>query len=226
MRGKGTLLSAVDYILEGLAKALEAERECGLRAVELDRTLLKVEEKGTVEARAASSVQQPAANGQAPNASLLESKHPNTQTTQTPPEPSNCPTVQPAFDFAFLHDRPLSAGGVEMMAKIVTAMKKTPETAPIVFTGERPKAKVYVVLGSAAMKQWFPGLRAAPGVWLRSKDGRDVLVTYSPEYILRFGPVTPTVRKVKAEMWNSLKGVMQRVGRLDPPSHCVGVTGG
>ena len=37
------MLSAVDYILEGLAKALEAERECGLRAVELDRTLLKVE---------------------------------------------------------------------------------------------------------------------------------------------------------------------------------------
>ena len=38
-----------------------------------------------------------------------------------------------------------------MMAKIVTAMHETPDTAPIVFTGERPAAKIYVVLGSKAM---------------------------------------------------------------------------
>ena len=73
------VLSAVDYILEGLAKALESERECGLRSVEIDRTLLKVEEKSAYPPsvsesrsdgyRGASphpcSVQQPAASGQA-----------------------------------------------------------------------------------------------------------------------------------------------------------------
>jgi len=37
-----------------------------------------------------------------------------------------------------------------------------------------------------------------------------VLVTYSPEYILRLGPETPAVKKLKLAMWTSLKGVMQK----------------
>ena len=99
-----------------------------------------------------------------------------------------------------------------MMAKIVTAMHETPDTAPIVFTGERPSAKIYVVLGLKAMKKWYPGMHASPGQWLRGREGEDVLVTYSPEYILRFGAVTPAVKKIKSDMWTSLKGVMQRIG--------------
>ena len=98
------------------------------------------------------------------------------------------------------------------MAKIVTAMHETPESAPIVFTGERPPAKIYIVLGSEAMKKWYPGMRGSPGQWLRGREGEDVLVTYSPEYILRFGTVTPAVKKIKSDMWTSLKGVMQRIG--------------
>ena len=99
-----------------------------------------------------------------------------------------------------------------MMAKIVTAMHETPESAPIVFTGEKPPAKMYVVLGSAAMKKWYPGMRGAPGQWLRGRNGEDVLLTYSPEYLLRFGAATPALMKLKREMWTSLKGVMQRIG--------------
>ena len=99
-----------------------------------------------------------------------------------------------------------------MMAKIVTAMHKTPESAPIVFNGERPPAKIYVVLGSEALKKWYPGMHGSPGQWLRGREGEDVLVTYSPEYILRFGTVTPALMKLKREMWTSLKGVMQRIG--------------
>ena len=113
---------------------------------------------------------------------------------------------------AHLHDGPLSSDGIEMMAKIVTAMHEAPDTAPIVFTGERPAAKIYVVLGSKAMKKWYPGMHASPGQWLRGREGEDVLVTYSPEYILRFGTVTPALMKLKREMWTSLKGVMQRIG--------------
>ncbi len=105
----------------------------------------------------------------------------------------------------------LSPKGIEMMAKIVTAMGKTPETAPIVFTGERPKAKMYVVLGGAAMKMWFPELHCAPGEWAKGAKGEEVLVTYSPEYILRFGVVTPAVQKMKRDMWTSLKGVMRKI---------------
>jgi len=99
-----------------------------------------------------------------------------------------------------------------MMAKIVTAMHETPESAPIVFTGERPPAKMYVVLGDGAMKKWYPGMHGAPGQWLRGRNGEDVLMTYSPEYLLRFGAATPALMKLKREMWTSLKGVMQRIG--------------
>jgi uracil-DNA glycosylase len=99
-----------------------------------------------------------------------------------------------------------------MMAKIVTAMHETPESAPIVFNGERPPAKMYVVLGSEAMKKWYPGMHGAPGQWLRGRNGEDVLLTYSPEYLLRFGAATPALMKLKREMWTSLKGVMQRIG--------------
>jgi hypothetical protein len=38
-----------------------------------------------------------------------------------------------------------------------------------------------------------------------------VLVTYSPEYILRFGEDSPAVKKIKQDMWMSLKTVLQRL---------------
>ena len=117
------------------------------------------------------------------------------------------------LDFVFLHDRPLSAGGAEMMAKIAAAMGKTPETAPVVHEKPIPRAHIYVVLGGLALRKWFPGRNAAPGSWIKSDKGLDVLVTYSPEYILRFKVVTPALKKLKSDMWTSLKGVMQRIRR-------------
>ena len=174
-------MTALEYLLDGLEAELELERELGVRVVELDRALL---------------------------ASPPHSSTPPLPHSPTDPIPQS-PTS--TLSFAFLHDRPLSPGGIEMMAKIVTAMHETPESAPIVFNGERPPAKLYVVLGSEAMKKWYPGMRGAPGQWLRGRDGEDVLLTYSPEYLLRFGAATPALMKLKREMWTSLKGVMQRV---------------
>jgi len=98
-----------------------------------------------------------------------------------------------------------------MMAKIIPAMGKTPESAPIVFTGELPSAKAYVVLGGNALKKWFPGTPGAPGQWVSAAEAKNVLVTYSPEYILRFGTVSPAVKKLKQEMWTALKSVLQRM---------------
>ena len=183
-------ISGVDYILDGLEAELELERELGVRAVEIDRALL-------------------ASPSHSPTPPLPHSSTPPLPHSPTPPLP---PSPTSTLSFAFLHDGPLSSDGIEMMAKIVTAMHETPDTAPIVFTGERPAAKIYVVLGSKAMKKWYPGMHASPGQWLRGREGEDVLVTYSPEYILRFGAVTPAVKKIKSDMWTSLKGVMQRIG--------------
>ena len=193
-------MTALEYLLDGLEAELELERELGVRVVELDRALL-------------SSLPQSPTPPLSPSArstcsTRLQSPNPPLANSSTPPIPQS-PT--PSLSFAFLHDRPLSPGGIEMMAKIVTAMHETPESAPIVFTGERPPAKMYIILGSEAMKKWYPGMRGAPGQWLRGRNGEDVLLTYSPEYLLRFGAATPALMKLKREMWTSLKGVMQRL---------------
>ena len=197
-------MTALEYLLDGLEAELELERELGVRVVELDRALL-----------ATPSVSSPARAPSAspiPTLSRSNSYSPSHSNSSSPSNSnSHSNSSSPSISFAFLHDRPLSPNGIEMMAKIVTAMHETPESAPIVFNGERPPAKMYVVLGSEAMKKWYPGMRGAPGQWLRGRNGEDVLLTYSPEYLLRFGAATPALMKLKREMWTSLKGVMQRL---------------
>ena len=200
-------MTALEYLLDGLEAELELERELGVRAVELDRALLATPQlPSPVRAPSASSSNSHSHSSSSSNSSSRSNSNSN---SPTPPLPHSS---TPSLSFAFLHDRPLSPNGIEMMAKIVTAMHQTPESAPIVFTGEKPQAKIYVVLGYEAMKKWYPGMRGSPGQWLRGRNGEDVLVTYSPEYILRFGAVTSELTKLKRNMWTSLKGVMQRIG--------------
>ena len=75
----------------------------------------------------------------------------------------------------------------------------------------RPPAKVYVALGARALEMWFPGLKGAPGNWLTAADGTPVLVTYSPEFILRFRTVTPDVQRIKRAMWIAIKSVLRKI---------------
>ena len=91
------------------------------------------------------------------------------------------------------------------MAKIIAALGKTDETAPIIVDTPVPKAGVYVILGGRALAKFQPKQKGVPGQWLTTEKGAKVLVTYSPEYILRFKEVTPAVRKIKEDMWRSLK---------------------
>ncbi len=179
-------MTAVEYLLDGLEKWLEVERECGVRVLEVDRALLSQLVKPTADV---------AGGGVAPRTSGVAG--------------SSCdPAV--LYDFVFLHDRPLSAAGVEMMSKIVNAMGRTADTAPVVVAPPLPKARAYIVLGGLALKKYFPGVKGEPGQWVKSADGKDALVTYSPAFILRFPTVTDAVKKMKRDMWTSLKGVMQR----------------
>ena len=138
----------MEYVLDGLEAELELERELGVRAVEIDRALLSHPPSASPADRA--GVPPPAAaagrSGVPPPAADIRQP-----ATVPEPQPANHAPLSTSIDFVFLHDRPLSPGGIEMMAKIVTAMKKTAETAPIVFNGERPAAKAYVLLGSGAL---------------------------------------------------------------------------
>ena len=190
-------MNALDYILDGLEAALELERELGVRVVECDRSLL------APASCLPSNVSRPAVGRG------LETKDEKRETRVGRETRDERPAVG---DLAFLHDRPLSPAGVEMMAKIIVAMKRTAENSPIVVEPPMPRAKVLVVLGGRALKKYFPAQRAEPGQWFKTPGGRDVLVTYSPEYILRFGTVTPAVQKLKQAMWRSLKAVVQRIG--------------
>ena len=201
-------MNALDYILDGLEAALELERELGVRVVECDRSLL------TPASRLPSNVSRLSGEG-------LETRDVRRETragleTRDARPAANNRTIEQSIgrtvpDLAFLHDRPLSPAGIEMMAKIIGAMKRTAENSPIVVEPPMPRAKVLVVLGGRALKKYFPEQKAEPGQWFRTPGGRDVLVTYSPEYILRFDTVTPAVQKLKQDMWRSLKAVVQRL---------------
>ena len=198
------LQDGVDFILDGLAAALELERELGTRAVEIDRSLLLPPAPHAASAPVQTKPVAPPATPQpapvaAPVAPVAR------QAAQRP-----APAASGQYDFVFVHERALSPKGVEMMAKIVVAMGKTAETAPVVIVPPLPKAKIVVALGPRALRMFFPGLRGSPGDWLKSSDGRDVLVSTSPEDIVRFATVTPALQKIKVEMWRNLKVVMQR----------------
>ena len=196
-------MTALDYILDGLEAELALERELGVRSVEIDRALLAplAQPGGSSGSSEPRSVPPPAAAPQ--------------RTTPPPLRPTNPPSLHPSnlspLDFVFLHDKPLSAKGNAMMAKIIVALGQTAETAPIVVAPPIPAAKVCIVLGCLALRKWFPGRNVSPGQWFTDEKGRDVLVTYTPEYILRFGTVTPALKKIKQDMWNSLKSVLKRI---------------
>ncbi len=183
------------FVLDGLADYLELERELGVKTVEVDRALLTATPAPKAEAattpRAASGAARPAAK---------------------PAEPPRAETgAKGLLDFVFIADRPLSPKAVEMMAKIVPAMGKTAETAPVVVAPPIPRARFFVFLGRAALAKYMPGLRGEENRWLKSPKGKDVLLVKSPEEIVRFTTVTPALKRMKQEMWLALKTVTQRV---------------
>ena len=142
----------VDFILDGLAAALELERELGTRTVEIDRSLLSPPAPQT----------EPVAHLAAPVAPLNQAApqpRPAASLARHAEPPSVVSAAGGQYDFVFVHERALSPKGVEMMAKIVVAMGKTADTAPVVIVPPLPKSKIVVALGPRALRMFFPGLR-------------------------------------------------------------------
>ena len=205
-------MDVLEYLLDGLEAALELERDLGVRTIEVDRGLLTPPAPVAPVASAA-----PVSGGQIGGMRLAAPVVPlgmaSAAEVREKPARREGRGGAAEYDFIFLHDRPLSAGGVEMMAKIVTALGRTADTAPVVIVPPIPRSKVAVALGVGALRKFFPGLRGSPGQWLKASDGRDVLVSNSPDEILRYGTVTPAVMKIKREMWRNLKVVLQRIAQ-------------
>ena len=205
-------MTALDYILNGLEAELQLERELGVRFIECDRRVL---EPVAAEMTPPAAVKSPQTSDKAEGAAFRPDK--SVAPVSAPDVRIGAEAVpgktRGSFDFVFLHEKPLSQKGAEMISKITAALKTTAEFAPVVDTAPLPEAGIYVVLGALALRKWFPEIKAAPGMWVKTRGGSDVLVTYSPEYILRFGTVTPAVEKIKKDMWVSLKAVAQRAAQ-------------
>ena len=199
-------MDAVDYILDGLAAELALERELGVRAVEFDRALLSPPPgRVAVPGRVALVATDTPASGKV---AVPGDRQPATGRVAVPSD------RQPAtgVDFVFLHDKPFSPGAADIIAKITTALGKTAETAPAVFAPPEPDAKAYVILGFAALRKWAPGAKAEPGQWVALPGSRrPALVTYSPEWFLRFGTTMPNLKAKKKEMWDALKALQRRI---------------
>ena len=202
-------MDVVEYILDGLEAALELERELGVRTVEIDRGLLGGEARQAVGGVGRNLGVDKIGKSDKIDRAVSVDKVDSPAAVNRTIEQSNNPNNRTILPLVFLHDRPLTPAGVEMMAKILNALGKP--DAPIVVAPPVPQAKVTVVLGGLALKKYFPGMKGEPGQWQKTPDGRDVLITYSPAYILRFGTVTPAVQKIKQDMWTSLKAVRQRL---------------
>ena len=193
-------MTALEYILDGLEAALALERELGVRSFELEEGLTRVpgaeRAPGTFEPETAPVVAAPVSASADGSARAAHSTA--------------------AAQMVFLHDRALDGAGAEMIAKITAALGFTPKEAPVVWDGALPDAKIYVVLGARALRQWLPTQHGSPGMWVEASNKRPALVTYSPNYFLRFKEVTPAVKKIKAEMWQSLKAAAARLRTIEP----------
>ena len=199
-------MTVLDYLLDGLAAELELARELGVRTVEVDRALLR-EPDETVRGTTAAPPPPPVVARRETRDVVRDAR----RETQDAPRDARRETRDVQYDFVFLHHRALGPAGTEMMAKIVAALGRTAATAPVLIAPPRPPAKVYVALGARALEMWFPGLKGAPGNWLTAADGAEVLVTYSPEFILRFRTVTPDVQRIKRSMWIAIKSVLRKI---------------
>ena len=203
-------MNRLDEILDGFEAALELERELGVKSFAFDRSLLDVASLQSKEqpqpkvAQAFSSPPLPRPESPSPR--------PEVQPIESPARVEE-PSSAEMRDFVFLHHRVLSQKGNEMMAKIIVAMKCEAGESPIVIHPPAPPAKVYVVLGSLALKMFFPEASGTPGQWISLPNGSEALITYSPEYILRFQDGAPAQVDAKRKMWASLKGVMSRFSR-------------
>lgn len=195
-------MNALEYVLDGLEKALELERELGVRSIEIDRALLTPPSAATDGARR----QLTAIGGNRPPSTAIGGSRPPSTAYEAPRASSS-----PIVGLVFLHHKPLSSEGAELMARIIAAMGLDAEV-PIVVAPPVPLARVTVVLGALALRKCFPGMAGGPGDWQRLPDGREVLITYSPEYILRFADQAPGgVNQIKRNLWQSLKVAMQRL---------------
>ena len=199
-------MTALDAILDGFESALELERELGNRIVPCDRKLLAPLEEAS---QVLASPPLAGASARAPSSRILG----NLGSLEAPPPAKPRATNHEPRDILFVHHRPFTERAQALMDNIIKAMKLGEGQYQVVFGGgPLPSAKVCVVLGSHALGQIMPGGACQPGSWTKTPSGADALVTYSPEFILRFSDGSKEQKECKRKMWDSLKSALSRAG--------------
>jgi hypothetical protein len=201
-------VTALDAILDGFESALELERELGNRLIPCDRKLLDPIPSFSVAENVVSS----ANRGRLPIVARVSAGGDDNRNRPQSPRPlrPEAPTLVPIL---FVHHRPFTERAQALMDNIIKAMKLGEGQYQVVFGGgPLPPAKVCVVLGSNALGQIMPGGACQPGSWTKTPSGADALVTYSPEFILRFSDGSKEQKECKRKMWDSLKSALSRAG--------------
>ena len=224
IQSSGESLIALDDILDGLEEALALERELGASAFEVDRALLvappaagKREYQERPEKPEKPEIPEKPEKPEIPEKPGKPDKPEQPEKPKLPEKPEI--PVEPekpagarraGYEFVFLADGVLSPSAREMMERVAAYMGKTLETAPLVCDGGLPHAKIHIVLGSTALKKWFPGKRAAPGQWFDAGGGAEAVVTRSPDRVLK-ATTKETLLDLKKEMQAVFKTVLQRI---------------
>lgn len=199
-------MTALDAILDGFESALELERELGNRIVPCDRKLLAPLAEAS---QVLASPPLAGAGAKTPSSRILG----NLEALEAPPPAKPRTASHESRDILFVHHRPFTERAQALMDNIIKAMKLGEEQYQVVFGGgPLPPAKVCVVLGSNALVQIMPGGACQPGSWTKTPSGADALVTYSPEFILRFSEGSEGQKECKRKMWASLKSALSRAG--------------
>jgi len=216
-------VDVLEYVLDGLEKALELERELGVRTIDIDRQLLR--SSAVVAGSGASGISRGSSVASVSSAASVASDSRGSSVAGASSaagasadarsdSPRSHRADVPRCRVAFVHDRPLSGKGVEMMANVITALKLSPEQALIVVEPPMPDAAIYVFLGAQALRRYLPDRRLGENCWGKTPLGKDMVLVKSPEEILRFETITPAVTKLKQDMWRSLKAVRQRLNMM------------
>lgn len=211
----------IDQILEGIEAELSLMRELGIRSIPFDRELLK--EEATI--AHLQPIPKPNPEPNSTRGPLAEPAERSSESTgfravrQTAPSANHVAPLKRlellkrSYSFVFLHDKPLSPEGAETFEKIRTAMNLSAESAPLLFDYDPktfPKAKLYIVMGPAALSKFMPGVRLSYFSFGKSAGGKDIHFTYSPEYFLMLNPKEKAVLLLKHKMWTALKNALQR----------------
>ena len=130
-----------------------------------------------------------------------------------PPQPlPEAPASPQRPDFAFLLECDPQGPVAELLPKMSEAIGYGSDGVKV----NDPSARVLIVLGSAALQKWLPGVKAIPGQWVK-RGGTPALVTASPTKTYRFHGHDPAkVRALKLRLWADLKAALARLGKKPP----------